>query len=243
MKMTNWTAPALALLALLLASSPSRAAFEIQVSVDGGSFFSVASGSDFTTIQFTGRVSSTGINATGPIRLTVSSSTSDNNADVSDLLSSTNKVETLTSGQHTVVIMTSQTNYTLPASSKLMVESSLGGNVTKGTLGRTNIFQGYADAGNGLFGTSDFTTGSQTASAGGAFNTGSADGVFDRGGSYSLTSKTTLVLNGTLVSGTAAVVNYSNQINVTAVPVPASLVLLASGSIPAMARLAASPEG
>jgi hypothetical protein len=93
-------------------------------------------------------------------------------------------------------------------------------------LALAGIFQGWGDNTNGLFGIpGSATTGLMNASANGStFDTGSGFGVFNRvGPNFSLTSEANLTMAG------GSSVNYSNHINLTAVPEPASMVLLGSG--------------
>jgi len=219
-------APVWAVLALLLATSPSHATFNIylqEAGVNGGAITQVGTGADFTSASFTGTY--------GDFTVKVYGGASDNDATLSDLLSSTTSLTNNAGSTQTLNLYVSQTNYTLPAGTPLVVESSLGGSVTTGTLDYTNIFQAYADKNNVLLGMSDYTNGPQTATpTGSSFDTGSATGLFDRtaGEPYSLTSMVTFTLSG---GGKA---NFSDHVNVTATPAPAALVLVASG-VPALA--------
>jgi hypothetical protein len=219
----------------LAAPSKSEADFMIQVSEDGKNFVTVASGSDFSPLSFSGDISVNGSNTKsgasgsgGDFTITILGSSSNNGASLSKLLSSTTEVSNNTSSLHTLVIEVTQSNYTLPASTKLTVESGLGGTVNKGALGLAGIFQAYADNTNLDFGTG-FTNGPQTAvPSGSTFDTGSASGLFTRPTSsspYSLTSMVYLTMGGN------ADINYANHVNVTPVPAPAGVVL-AAASLP-----------
>lgn len=203
-------------IAILGAPASARADFNIYLQEDGGAITLVGSGADFTAASFTGTF--------GDFKVSIFGATSDNGASLSDLLSSTTSVENLSGSTHTLSLYASQTNYTLPTTTKLNVESGLGGSISTGTVGLTGIFQAYADANNNLLGFGDFTNGPQNANLNGStFDTGSATGVFNRdAGPYSLTSVANLTLSG------HGKVNYSDHINVTAVPVPAGLVLVLS---------------
>jgi len=208
-------------------ATPARAAFEIalqEAGVNGGASTVVVSGTNFSNLNWDGTY--------GDFTVEVLGGSAHNAASLSDLLSSTTRVTNNSSATQTLKIIVSQTDYTLPSGSTLSVESGLGGSVSTGTLTMTNIFQAYADAGNTLRGTTDFTTGPQTASPNGStFDTGSARGTFLRTGSYSLTTITTFTLSG------GGVANFSAHENVTApgvvpnqpLPAPAGLVLALTG--------------
>lgn len=203
-------------------ATPARAAFEIALQengVNGGAPTVVASGTNFTNLSWNGTY--------GDFTVEVLGGSSHNAAALSDLLSSTTRVTNNSGDTKTLKIIVSQTDYTLPVGSTLAVESGLGGSVSTGTLSMTNIFQAYADAGNTLFGTTDFTTGPQSGTMNGStFDTGSATGLFSRTGSYSLTTVTTFTLSG------GGVANFSSHENLNApvaVSAPAGVVLALTG--------------
>jgi len=204
---------------LLFASSRADAALQIalqQAGVNGGAITVVASGADFTSAAFGGTY--------GDFTVQVFGGASSNTASLSDLLSSTTRVTNNSGSTATLNLYVTQSNYTLPVGTPLNVESGMGGSVNVGTVGLTGIFQAYADANNNLFGIADFTNGPQNATqSGSSFDTGSAIGLFNRTGNYSLTS----VVRFTLSGGGQA--NYSSHVNVTAVPEPGSMLLLGSG--------------
>jgi hypothetical protein len=220
--------PALALLALLLAASPSRATLEIalqEAGVNGGAVHLVKTGGDFTDVTFTGTY--------GDFTIKILGGASDNGATLSDLLSSSTSVTNNSGKTKTLKIWITQNDYTAPWGSPLKVESGLGGSVNSGKLTLTDIFQTYADKNNHLFGTAGYTEGAQTAiQTGSTFDTGSATGRFNRTGNYSLTSVITFTLSG---HGKA---NFSSHVTVTPTPAPAGLVLAVSGAAAlALARL------
>ena len=184
-----------ALIGAAVLGAPSKAHASLIISaqeagVNGGAITQVGvTGADFTATSFTG--------AYGDFSISIFGGSSDNGATLSDLLSSTTSVknlDTLTAGAHTLTLYVSQTNYTLPSSLKLNMESGLGGTQSSGTVGLTGIFQAYADAGNNSNGLGGATNGPQNASLNvSTFDTGSANGSFTRGaGNYSLTSVATL---------------------------------------------------
>jgi len=211
--------------AVLGAPTQARADFKLylqETGVNSGLATVVASGSDFGSIIFDGTY--------GDFKVSFFGATSENTTALSDIMSSTTKVENanlLSTGAHTLKLYVSQTNFSLPVGTPLAVESGMSSTITTGTLGLTGIYQGFADNGNALLGMG-FTTGSQTAVlTGSTADTGSATGSFNRTTStslYSLTSLTTLDLSA------GAKVNVSSHVNAAAVPVPAGLLLVVSGA-------------
>jgi len=207
--------------AMLAAPTRAHAVLEIalqEAGVNGGAITVVATGADFTAASYTATY--------GDFKVTLFGASSDNAADLSDLLSSTVKVTNNNGATKTLKLYITQTDYTLPEGNPLTDQSSLGGSINQGTLGLTNIFQAYADKNNNAFGTSDFTNGPQSATSQppSAYSTGTATGLFSRlPTNYSLTSVVTFTLSG---KGSA---NYSSQENVTGVPVPAGVVLALTG--------------
>jgi hypothetical protein len=232
-QMRNFLSLATALLVAVFAlqASPAKADFQLylqEAGVNGGAITSVASGADFTSISFSGTY--------GDFKVKVFGGSSDNGTDLSDLFQSTTTVQNLSGSTKTLHLYVVQTNYTLPSSPVLAIESSLGGSVTTGTLGMTGIFQAYADPNNanpisntGVFTPPSYTNGPQNGILnGGSYDTGSASGSFTQGsGGYSLTGVVTFDLSG---GGKA---NFGDQINVTPTPAPAG-VLLALSAFPCL---------
>jgi len=213
---------AIALVGAAILGAPAQARAEFRLSlqeagVNGGAITQVATGGDFTPLQFSGTY--------GDFSVTFFGATSTNGASLSDIMSSTTTIVNLNGSSRTLTMYVSQTNFTLPTGPKLNVESGQSGTLTSGTVVLANQFQAYADAGNSINGIGGFTNGAQTATqTGSTFDTGSANGLFTRGsGSYSLTTVSTLNLSG------GAILNLSNHENVTPVPVPAGVVLAISG--------------
>lgn len=214
----------LGLVAVLVAAFlglPNRAsaAFEIYAQQDGGAITLLDSDSDFGTAIFNGTF--------GDFRISVFAATSQNAAAGSDLFSSTVKVTNTDDATHTLTLYASQTNYTLPAGSPLIVRSQLGGSMSVGTtLNPTGIFEAFFDDDNALLGMDlADSNGLQNADFDEqSFDTGTASGLFDRDGSYSLTSVTNLTISG------GGEVGFQNSITVSAVPEPGSLVLCGLGA-------------
>jgi hypothetical protein len=206
--------------AILGAPASARASLNIylqEAGVNGGAIHLVATAADFTAVSFSGTY--------GDFTVSIFGGSSDNDASLSDLLSSTTSVKNNAGASKTLKLYVSQNNYTLPAGSPLNVESGLGGSVNSGALTLTSIFQAFADKNNNLLGMGDFTNGPQTATpSGSTFSTGSANGLFTRTGDFSLTSQVNFTLSG---GGKA---NYSDHENVTAVvPAPGGVVLALTG--------------
>jgi len=218
----------LAVAAVLGVPSQARATFIYlqEAGINGGNITQVGTSSaGFTSETFTGSY--------GDFTVTIFGGSSDNDATLSDILSSTVNVKNNSGTAQTLKLWISQNNFSLPAGTPLRVESGLGGTVNSGTVVLTSIFQAYADKGNNLLanGTltggaaiTDFTNGPQTASLNGTtLDTGSASGTFNRTGLYSLTS----VVTFTLSAGGSA--NFGTHVNVTHMPEPASALLLVAG--------------
>ena len=120
-----------------------------EAGVNGGAPTVVATAADFTTLSYSGTY--------GDFKVTVFGGASDNDPTLSDLLSSTTKVQNIGASAATLNMTVFQDNYTLPAGSPLTVESGLGGSVNAGKLSLSNIFQAYASS------TNDTTSTSRTA--------------------------------------------------------------------------------
>jgi hypothetical protein len=232
----------LAFAALVCAPSSARATFVVEASVDGGTFVTLASGSDFTSLSFSGSLKKNGsghtvIGGSGDtVKITTLGSSSDNAASASDLFTSTTQVQNLTSGKHTITIEVTQTNYTLPggSSSKLDFQSQVSGTTTTKNPGGSVTFQSYANNSNGAFDTSGATTTgpqSLTLSApGNSSDNNTALTKFQRTmPEYSVTSIGSITLAGN------EKMNYSASLNLTAAtPAPPGLVLVLT-SLPVLA--------
>ena len=176
-----------------------------EAGVNGGAPTVVATAADFTTLSYSGTY--------GDFKVTVFGGASDNDPTLSDLLSSTTKVQNIGASAATLNMTVFQDNYTLPAGSPLTVESGLGGSVNAGKLSLSNIFQAYASSTNDT--TFDFTNGPQTASqTGTTFDTGSATGFFNptAGKPYALSSNAAINLTA------GGQINFSSHVDVTASP-------------------------
>jgi hypothetical protein len=185
------------------------------LSQDGGAYTTIASGASLS--------SASGSGTFGDFTFKIVGVSTDNGITLSDLLSSTTSITNNSTATHSISVLVSSQDYTLPVGTGgLRVESGMGASVSAGTL--TATFQSYADKNNGLGVTTDFTTGLQTCVFNGSTcDTGSAFGSFTKpSGNYSLTSVATLTLSG------GGIGNFSTHENVRNVPEPSSLVLLGS---------------
>jgi hypothetical protein len=203
---------------LLFAASRADASLQIALQEDGGVRTVIDTQPDFT-------VGGAFLVTFGDFRVAGYIGSSDNGATLSDLLASTTSVTNLSGATHTLHLWVTQNNYTLPVGTPLNVEAGMGGSVNAGNMTMTGIFQAWGDNGNALFGVpGSATTGLMNGSPNGStFDTGSGHGLFNRIGTFSLTSEANLELTA------GSVVNFSNHVNLTAVPEPASMVLLGSG--------------
>jgi hypothetical protein len=218
--------PIAVLAGALTLGAPSRAhaTMELLLQEDGGAITVVATGPSLGSLVFNGVYKDFTVNFLG--------ATTDNGANLSDLLSSTTKVTLNVAGTHTLTLMTTSQDYNLPTGPQLDVTSSIGGTYNTGA-GSNVTFQAFADKNNTLNGMSDFTNGlmgvSPSPSTGApnvSFSSPTAEGVFTRlSTNYSVSSLT----NVTLV-GAGSSLNYSNSVSMTeAVPGPAGLVVALTG--------------
>jgi len=209
--------------AILGAPTQANAAFQLalqEAGINGGAITVVSSGSDFQA----GGITFSGVY--GDFTVSILGGTSNNGALQSNILSSTTSVTNNDGAGKTLNLFVTQTNYTLPTGTSLAVESGLGGSLIGiSTVTLAGIFQAYADKNNNALGLTDFTNGTQTATQSGTtYDTGSAVGAFTRLATpYSLTSVARLTISA---GGT---VNYSDHVNVTATPEPATVVLALTG--------------
>ncbi len=220
---------------VLVASSRAEASLQVLLQEDGGAW-TQAVGSPYPSFS----AQTFGNSTFGDFSLSLANTTAVNGASLSDLLSSGLNVMNNSAASHTLRILITETDFSLPVGPQLRVESGLGGSINVGTLALNGIFQAYADKNNDLPTTvspltspalTDFTNGPQTGSLNGStFDTGSAVGSFSRTGLYSVSSLTTLALSA------GAQVGFQSHVNLTAVPEPISLSLLGTGLFAAASR-------
>lgn len=202
----------------VLSASQAYGSFIIAVSLNGGAKTVVASGADFTpligSVNFGGYTSDF-------------SSASSANANLSKLLTSNLNITNVGNSTNDVLnIFVTQTNYSLPTGPFIEMQSSAAGSSPNAANNpvMAGIFQAYFDASNTPFGMSS-TNGLQSATANGAsYDTGSNFGIFPNPGMYSVTSQLNVVL------GLRESTNINTSISLTAMPVPAGLVLVATAA-------------
>ncbi len=178
--------------------------------VNGGAITLVDSGAGFTPDSFSGDY--------GDFSITLLGSASTNTANLSKLLSSNVSVQNNSTDSKTLSIYVSETDYTLPLGSPLLIEAGLGGSIVSGTtLGTTGVFQAFFDQNNNVLGLADQSSANaDIAFAGTTFDTGSKTGSTIRGfPDFSLSSRVTLALSG------GGSVGFQDHINVTA-PLPSA---------------------
>ena len=219
---------ALAVGIFLLASPPqATATFELSLQEDGGPVNVVAFGPSFTPIFAT---SST----FGDYIVTFFSAAASDGAGGSNLLSAATRIQSMSTATHTLNLIVSNTDYTLPAASTLTVQSGMGGTYgAEAGFTAAAAFQMWADAGNNLRAIpGTFTNGLQTANPasgnGTTFDTGlDPAGSFARTGNYSITDRTSIRTTG------LGDVNYASHVlvstNPVKVPEPGTTTLLIMG--------------
>ena len=216
---------AVALGSFLLASPPQASAtLELALQENGGPISVVAFGPSFTPV-------SASSSPFGDYIVTFFSAVAGNGAGGSNLLSSTTQIASTSTATNTLKLFVSNTDYTLPAGSPLLVMSGMGGTYGAGA-GFTGAatFQMWADAGNGLLAIpGTFTDGLQTANPASAnataFDTGvDPTGSFTKSGNFSVTTETTITTTG------QGVTNYANGVLLRPrVPEPGTTTLLILG--------------
>jgi hypothetical protein len=214
----------MAALVALAMPRPAQALAALALREDGGAITVVATGASLSALSYTGASPGGAFNV-------INFGTNElNSASISDISGSATTVILATSGQHTLELFTSSQDFTLPAGQFVNVISGAGGTYITG-IGSVQ-FQAFASTTNALASTAGFTNGLQTAvpATGSAttFDTGDITAVWNKGAApaFSLTTGTSVTL-----TGIGASANFSNHeiLTPSAIPEPASMLLLGSG--------------
>jgi hypothetical protein len=215
MRVQKWLLAAVGIGGFLCVGQSRADTLEIGWSVNGGAITTVASVPGFgAPATFSGPVDG--------FTVSLTAGTSFNSATHSFLINSTSVVTNTSGTTDTLNLWVTEDGYTLPAGSLLNVESGFTDlTVPPATINQNGVYQAYADSGNNLYGTSDFTNGPQTAiqiaPGSNQFSTTNAVGLFSRSGPYSLTSVANI--SGLALNQTTS---YTSQIDVTVAPLPAT---------------------
>ncbi len=225
-KVSKFVLAALLLAGTVMLGRPSsaQAGMVISMSVDGGSFFTVASGASGTTQSFSGNVDSTGIVGSGGVfNLNMVSGSSNSPGTVTNafLLGSTLSLTNLTSASHTIEIRIGDTDFSNPTtvSYPILVNSHIGGSVTTDGAGNTMTFQSWIDPANGQNTATGFTPGGQNPNiTSGSFNSDAFLWINSLAASYSVTQQYTITLDG------GSMINWAANTKLTPAPEPGTLV-------------------
>jgi hypothetical protein len=217
------TLAALLALAFSFSANQARADLVIKASVDGGAFTTLQFQASSPAGTFSAGPIFNLITAAGPFAITLDSLTGTNGSP-SNLMSAELNITNFSTATHTLRLLFSINNYSLPAGSPVNMFSQAGGDFG---LGTTLAFsdQAYFDSTNALGSTpAGSTNGVQNAVFNGfSFDTGTAVGSYAKSGQYSLTDIETYTLSAL---GSA---HATDSIQVVAVPEPASIALLVAG--------------
>ena len=143
-------------------------------------------------------------------------------------------IRNATSGQKSLTVTLSATDYVLPSGSTLSLNSSIGGTFLQTASGDNFTFVSYADSSNTIFGTGTGTSSQSFTSAGPGQQSfhDTTSTSFTRSGSYSLTNVSTFVVssNGEVnISGTTTTTGAGTGVGGAAVPEPGTVVMSLSG--------------
>jgi hypothetical protein len=214
----------MAALVALAMPRPAQALAALALREDGGPITVVATAASLSALSFSGN------SPGGAFNVTIFGANAVNSAAISVLSGAGTTVTLVTSGQHTLELFTSSQDFTLPAGQFLNVTSGAAGTYITG-LGSVT-FQAFASTTNALASTAGFTNGLQPAvppsGSQQTFDTGDITGVWNKGAApaFSMTTGTSVTL-----TGIGASANFSNHeiITPSAIPEPASMLLLGSG--------------
>lgn len=215
-------------------ASPAKAALEMTLSSsDGASPVTVIDNGAGDSNPAVGQLSFNGSIGNFTMVITAGTSNSPGANGVAILQTHTISVRDTSASKDTLTVGFSDTNFSNPSGSGLILNSSFAGTFLSSTAGENVSFQSYADPTNTIFGKTGTTSGLHTATlANGSqapvsFSTADRNAAFSSNGAYSLTDVTTISLsaNGQAnVAGTTSVIKGSG-----AVPEPASLGILGLG--------------
>lgn len=222
------TIAAVAVILALGTATSARANLEIQLSLNGTSYTTVASGPSGGLLTFNS--ASTGWSTSGiQIKALSTDSNSPGSSTLAELDGSTLSLTNLTSATKTLYIKLGDTGFLAPVvpPGYLIFDSNIAGNVSVGKPANSLVFQSYVDPADGQNTTTGLTTGPQTppiTAAGGYFNDATTN-VFSLASGYSMTEFFKVTLGG------GGKISFATTTSLTLVPEPSSLAIAALGGL------------